>query len=113
MLRVVRPLLLASTVLLSSVAGDSWAQQRERGAERAPERSMERHQRQSGALSDSVRSIERRTGGRVLSAERVPYNGRDISRLKVVDDRGRVRVYMDDPNQRRGERRRVSRDDDD
>jgi hypothetical protein len=48
-------------------------------------------------LSDSVRKIERSTRGQVLSAERVPYEGRNLNRIKVVDDRGRVRVYMDDP----------------
>ena len=49
------------------------------------------------ALSDSIRRIERTTRGQVLSAERVPYDGRNLNRIKVVDDRGRVRVYMDDP----------------
>jgi len=49
------------------------------------------------ALSDSVRRIERSTRGQVLSAERVPYDGRNVNRIKIVDDHGRVRVYMDDP----------------
>jgi hypothetical protein len=49
------------------------------------------------ALSDSIRRVEQRTRGQVLSAERVPYDGRNVNRIKVVDDRGRVRVYMDDP----------------
>jgi hypothetical protein len=53
--------------------------------------------RDSDALSDSVRRIERSTRGQVLSAERVPYDGRDVNRIKTVDERGRVRVYMDDP----------------
>ena len=48
-------------------------------------------------LSDSVRRVERDTRGRVLSAERVPYDGRDVNRIKVVDGNGRVRVIMDDP----------------
>jgi len=51
----------------------------------------------SDALSDSVRRIERTTRGQVLSAERVPYDGRDVNRIKTVDEHGRVRVYMDDP----------------
>ena len=55
------------------------------------------HQRDNDALSDSVRRIERSTRGQVLSAERVPYDGRDVNRIKTVDARGRVRVYMDDP----------------
>lgn len=49
------------------------------------------------ALSDAVRRVERRTGGQVLSAERVPFDGRNVNRVKVVDSSGRVRVYMDDP----------------
>ena len=59
----------------------------------------QRPQRQHSddALSDSVRRIERSTRGQVLSAERVPYDGRNVNRIKVIDDRGRVRVYMDDP----------------
>jgi hypothetical protein len=48
-------------------------------------------------LSDSVRRVEQRTRGQVLSAERVPYDGRNLNRIKIVDERGRVRVYMDDP----------------
>ena len=51
-------------------------------------------------LSDSVRRVERDTRGRVLSAERVPYDGRDVNRIKVVDQSGRVRVIMDDPDKR-------------
>ncbi|UNK51190.1 hypothetical protein MNR01_13775 [Lysobacter sp. S4-A87] len=51
-------------------------------------------------MSDSVRRVERRTGGQVLSAERVPYDGRDVNRVKVVDSSGRVRIYMDDPQTR-------------
>lgn len=59
----------------------------------------DRHDRREDyrALSDAVRRVERRTGGQVLSAERVPYDGRDVNRVKVVDSSGRVRVYMDDP----------------
>lgn len=50
------------------------------------------------ALAAAVRRVERSTGGRVLSAERVPYEGRSLSRIKVIDATGRVRIYMDDPN---------------
>lgn len=63
------------------------------------------------ALSDAVRRVERRTGGQVLSAERVPFDGRNVNRVKVVDESGRIRVYMDDPrNPRRAPPR--TRDDD-
>ncbi len=75
---------------------------------------------QDSALSDSVRRVERDTRGQVLSAERIPFDGRDVNRIKVVDDRGRVRVYMDDPQRRRDDGRRgderrgpPARDDDD
>ena len=40
--------------------------------------------------------------GEVLSAERVQYDGRDMHRVKVVDDQGRVRVFMQDPQHRDG-----------
>jgi len=60
-----------------------------------PQQRSDHHE--SDALSDSVRRIERSTRGQVLSAERVPYDGRDVNRIKTVDERGRVRVYMDDP----------------
>ena len=82
-------LLLLSALLLAGNA--AWAgPPRERGA-------GERPARQVDPLSDSVRRIERSTGGQVLSAERVPFDGRNINRIKIVDERGRVRVYMDDP----------------
>lgn len=48
-------------------------------------------------LSDAVRRIERATRGQVLSAERLQFDGRNVHRVKVLDDRGRVRVYTDDP----------------
>ncbi len=48
------------------------------------------------SLSEAVRRVQRRTGGQILGAEVVPYEGRNISRIKYMDDRGRVR-YMDDP----------------
>lgn len=62
-------------------------------------RTDDRHHRgeDQRALSDAVRRVERRTGGQVLSAERVPFDGRNVNRVKVVDSSGRVRVYMDDP----------------
>lgn len=68
--------------------------------ERPPARAHDRmHDRREDhrELSDAVRRVERRTGGQVLSAERVPFDGRNVNRVKVVDSSGRVRVYMDDP----------------
>ena len=53
-----------------------------------------------GGMSDSVRRVERQTGGQVLSAEPVQGAQGDLYRVKVLDDRGRVRVFMDDPRAR-------------
>ena len=63
----------------------------------------------SSSLSDAVRRVQRETGGQVLGAERVQFDGRDINRIKVMDDRGRVRYLDDDPQRTRGssERRRM------
>lgn len=65
-----------------------------------------RRSRREDGLADSVRRIERTTRGRVINAERVQSDGRDINRIKVMDERGRIRVYMDDPQQRNGPRTR-------
>ncbi len=65
------------------------------------------------SLSDAVRTVQRRTGGQILGAERVPYEGGVITRIKYMDDRGRVR-YMDDPgatSERRSRPRRADNDD--
>lgn len=62
-------------------------------------------------LSDSIRRVERRTRGQVLSAESMPYEGRSVNRIKVIDETGRVRVIVDDP-QASGSRPRTRRDDD-
>lgn len=48
------------------------------------------------SMSDAVRRVQRSTGGQILGAEQVPFEGRNITRVKYMDDRGRVR-YMDDP----------------
>ena len=104
------PLLLCAALLAS--AGSAWAQ----GRGGPPERGDRGHGRGNDrqALSDSVRRVERRTGGQVLSAERVPYDGRDVNRVKVVESSGRVRIYMDDPQvrERQQQENRTRRDDD-
>ena len=91
---VFRPLmlLLAACLLLGSEA--AWARPPLGGP---PPPTMPRVPRPVDPLSDSVRRIERSTRGQVLSAERVPFDGRNINRIKILDGRGRVRVYMDDP----------------
>ena len=68
---------------------------------------------ESRHLSDAVRRIERANRGQVLSAERMQYDGRDVNRIKVLDDEGRVRIYMDEPApQRRNDDRPPRRRDD-
>ncbi|GAB3755232.1 PepSY domain-containing protein [Lysobacter olei] len=109
-----RPAVRLASIALSLAAlvgaGDAMAQLRgvlpERngaqdlghGPQRDDDRPARGHDRRGGnaALAEAVRRVERRTGGQVLSAERVPYDGRDVSRVKVVDASGRVRVYMED-----------------
>ncbi|MFC3551397.1 PepSY domain-containing protein [Lysobacter cavernae] len=110
------PAIALSLLAVSAVAGgDAWAQDRGQDRSRDRDRSGSGHDRREDQreLSDAVRRVERRTGGQVLSAERVPYDGRDVNRVKVVDSSGRVRVYMDDPQSRgRGDDNRTRRDDD-
>jgi len=74
------------------LSGLAWAQ------DPAPRPADDRSNRSGPdrSLSDAVRHVQRTTGGRILGAERVPYDGRDINRVKYMDDRGRVR-YMDAP----------------
>ncbi|WP_220479045.1 PepSY domain-containing protein [Marilutibacter spongiae] len=84
-------------------ASDGRAQAPRNPQHQAPQPPARAHARGSDqrALSEAVRRVERRTGGQVLSAERVPFDGRNVNRIKVVDSRGRVRVYMDDPTSAR------------
>ncbi|RPE79677.1 hypothetical protein [Vulcaniibacterium tengchongense] len=112
-----RPLLLLLPAVLAAASAGASAQSRGqgRGGEwRGPPVMRAGHARgeEHRALADSVRRIERRTGGQVLSAERVPYDGRDVNRVKVVDSSGRVRIYMDDPQARDRAGDRTRADDD-
>lgn len=50
-----------------------------------------------GGMNESLRRVERETGGTVLSAERQQRGGREVYRVKVLDSQGRVRVVQDDP----------------
>lgn len=56
-------------------------------------------------MSDSVRRVKESTGGQILGVERVPFEGRDINRVKYVDGKGRVRYMDDPPSPRTGGRR--------
>jgi hypothetical protein len=98
--------ILAVLPALSAQAGPQ-SQDRGRHSQRDQQRDDGREDRDSrqdsrSSLSDAVRRVERDTRGEVLSAERVQYDGRDMHRVKVVDDQGRVRVFMQDP-QRSGD----------
>ena len=86
-----RPLTIIALGAALSFSSVAWAQEMPRPAEDRGTRGS--HDR---SLSDAVRHVQRTTGGRILGAERVPYDGRDINRVKYMDDRGRVR-YMDAP----------------
>ena len=107
--RLIRTAGLACLLLAGSGMA-AWAAPQGRQAKSPPQRADQRdplpaHQRRQGqrALAESVRRAERATRGQVLSAERVQYDGRDLNRVKLVDDRGRVRVYWDDPAASRGQ----------
>ncbi|VXA92353.1 conserved exported hypothetical protein [Luteimonas sp. 9C] len=79
-----------------------------RAAVQRPESGRRRSQ---DSMTESVRRIERSTRGRVLSIEQMHSDGRDLNRVKVMDDSGRVRIFVDDPAQR-GPSSRARGDDD-
>jgi len=99
---------LAVAALLATgavaAAGSASAQVPPPDAARAEAMRAARSAPQERSLSDAVRRVQRTTGGHILGAERVPFDGRDINRVKYMDDRGRVR-YMDDPAQPRSQPR--------
>ncbi|MCD9005692.1 hypothetical protein LDO31_05465 [Luteimonas sp. XNQY3] len=64
------------------------------------------------SMTESVRRIERSTRGRVLNIEQMHSDGRDLNRVKVMDESGRVRIYVDDPNRGGGRPIRARGDDD-
>jgi uncharacterized membrane protein YkoI len=49
------------------------------------------------SLSDAADLVQRRTGGRVLSAQAVREQGRELYRIKVLTPQGEVRVVLVDP----------------
>ncbi|KGQ17865.1 hypothetical protein LF41_1719 [Lysobacter dokdonensis DS-58] len=84
-------------VALAGVSAVAWAQPQP--PQQPPPHQQQQPQphardRQQG-LSESVRRAER--NGQVLSAEQVQSDGRDVNRVKIIDDKGRVRVFWDDP----------------
>ena len=95
---------LHPTLLLGT--GAVWAQST---PPHAPPRQQHQQQRDHGGqgqgqgqgLPDSVRRVERQTGGEVLRAEPMQRDGREVYRLKVLTSDGRVRVVQDDPERPR------------
>ncbi len=105
-------LLVTLSALMLVVMMPAQAQSKDRDDQRpVPRESEGKSDRESrtpartrrSSLSDAVRRVQRETGGQVLGAERVQFDGRDINRIKVMDDRGRVRYMDDDPQQRRAQ----------
>ena len=97
--RSFRPMSLALALMGASVVAWAQPQPQQPAPAQNPPKPRPHAQRNPQGLSESVRRAER--SGQVLSAEQVQYDGRDVNRVKIVDDRGRVRVYWDDPAARR------------
>ena len=69
--------------------GDAPPSSRDRGFPRSDDRGHR------NSMSDSVRRVRSESGNQVLSFERMQYDGRDVTRVKYIDDRGRVRTQDD------------------
>ncbi|MFT3754992.1 MAG: hypothetical protein QM769_03460 [Pseudoxanthomonas sp.] len=104
------------------MATAAWAQQAEPQSQSTPRsdtpsrldrmRPTEQAPRRA-SMSESVRQAQRSSGGRVLGAERMQSDGRDIIRVKVMDGQGRVRYIDNDQHSRSNNDRRGGRGDDD
>jgi hypothetical protein len=88
-------------------AGPAWAQRWRQGdGQQAPRGGYDDGNRSArNEAADAVRRAQAESGGRVLGAERVQFDGRDIMRVKVMDEQGRVRYMDDDPSTRSRSRR--------
>jgi hypothetical protein len=107
MSRLSRLLRTALHPMLLLGTGAVWAQQAPPPHAPPPQRQSPPAQRdhgQQGGLPDSVRRVERQTGGEVLRAEPMQRDGREVYRLKVLTADGRVRVMQDDPDKPRERR---------
>lgn len=49
------------------------------------------------SLSEATERVQKRTGGRVLSAQTVHEEGRDLYRIKVLTPQGEVRIVYVNP----------------
>ena len=84
-------LLFVSMILIGT--GTVWAQSPPSNAPQALAKGTR------STLPDSVRRVERQTGGEVLRAEPMQRDGREVYRLKVLTADGRIRVVQDDPGE--------------
>src|SRR6478609_6742327 len=103
MSRLSRLLRTALHPMLLLGTGAVWAQSTPPNAPPRQHQQQRDHggQGQGQGLPDSVRRVERQTGGEVLRAEPMQRDGREVYRLKVLTADGRVRVVQDDPERPR------------
>lgn len=66
-----------------------------------PTLAQEREERPHARLPESVRRIERETGGKVLQVRPIQRGDREIYRMKVLTPDGRVKIVQDDPKRPR------------
>lgn len=107
---VLRSTAIVAALLAGVLAAAPVVAQERGGMTPEPRTIMPQTARSDGgrSLSDAIRRVQRSTGGQILGAERVPFDGRSINRVKYLDDRGRVR-YMDDPVPERSQPRAPDR----
>ena len=70
---------------------------------------QERDERPHARLPESVRRIERETGGKVLQVRPIQRGDREIYRMKVLTPDGRVKIVQDDPKRPREREREPPR----
>jgi hypothetical protein len=98
-MRIRLPMLLLPALALLVVAGTARANGHGRVLALPPANNNPGAHDPNSTLPDSVRRVERQTGGEVLRAEPMQQDGHEIYRLKVLTRDGRVRVMQADPNQ--------------
>lgn len=72
----------------------------------APAGADERNEGPHSRLPESVRRVERETGGKVLQVRPIQRGDREIYRMKVLTPDGRVKIMQDDPKRQREPRTR-------
>lgn len=89
----------ATTVALVSVSSSVFALVQQNVLETAPlrERKNATNEADAASLSETIRRVQRQTGGQILGAERVSFDGHSINRVKYMDENGHVR-YVDVPD---------------